>query len=149
MFRVFLVAGLLVAATVQIGTSARADDEDKYHEHLMKCAKACADCQVQCDFCFQHCAELVAKGNKDHVATMETCLGCAEWCKLAAALTARRSPFATDACEGCLKCAEICAKACEKFPDDKHMAECAKSCRECVKACKEMLERSMRARGQH
>jgi hypothetical protein len=29
---------------------------------------------------------------------------------------------------------------CEKFPDDKHMAACAKSCRDCAKACREMIQ---------
>jgi hypothetical protein len=39
-----------------------------------------------------------------------------------------------------MKCCLECAESCEKFPDDKHMAECAKSCRECAKACKEMIQ---------
>ena len=54
-------------------------------------------------------------------------------------MVARHSPFAAHACECCIKCTEACATACEKFPDDKHMAACAKACRDCAKACKEML----------
>lgn len=146
MFRFVLLSSALVAATSLSGSNVQADDQ-KYHDHLMKCAKACADCQVQCDSCFQHCAELVARGDKGHVVTMHTCLDCAEWCKLAASLTARHSPFAEEASSCCMKCADDCAKACEKFPDDEHMVECAKSCRQCVKACKELIDRSMRAKG--
>lgn len=139
MLKVFLLAGAVAATAFLNGTNVQADDQ-KHHEHFLKCAKACADCQVQCDSCFQHCANLAVQGDKSHVATMRTCLGCAEVCKLAASLTARGNPFAKEACECCGKCCEACAKACEKFPDDKHMAECAKSCRECAKACTEMIE---------
>ena len=32
-----------------------------------------------------------------------------------------------------------CAKECEKFPQDQHMAACAEECRKCEKACKAML----------
>lgn len=142
MCRTMIVSGAFVALGLLAAplAPAQADDAHKHHEHFMKCAKACADCQVHCDSCFAHCAELVAKGEKNHVETMNTCLGCADCCKLAASLTARHNPFAKEACECCMKCAEACAKACEKFPDDKHMAECAKSCRDCAKACKEMLD---------
>lgn len=142
MFRCFLFSSALVAATCG---NVQADDQ-KHHEYLMKCARACADCQVQCDSCFRHCAELATRGDKGHAVTMYTCLDCAECCKLAASLTARHSPFAEEASSCCMKCADDCARACEKFPNDKHMVECAKSCRECVKACKELIDRSMRAK---
>jgi hypothetical protein len=126
--------------TALAGGEARADDDHMHHEHFDKCAKLCADCQVACDGCFHHCAELVAKGDKDHVKTMHTCVDCAECCKLAATLSARHSPFAKAACECCAKCNDECAAACEKFKDDKHMAACAKACRDCAKACREMIK---------
>ena len=130
------------AAVVAMTTSqAKAEADDHPHsEHFTKCAKACADCQVSCDSCFHHCAVLVAKGDKDHVKTMHTCVDCAECCKLAATLSARSSPFAKHACECCAKCNDECATACEKFKDDKHMAACAKACRDCAKACRAMIK---------
>jgi hypothetical protein len=42
--------------------------------------------------------------------------------------------------ECCATCCDECAAACGKFPDDKHMAACAASCRECAKECRELLK---------
>ena len=121
-----LVAVLVAAVAVMgsaIAVAQKSAEQGHEHEtHFEKCAKACADCQTHCDSCFQHCAELVAKGDKDHVKSMHACVDCAECCKLAATLSARHSPFAAAACECCAKCNDECAAACEKFPDDKHMA---------------------------
>jgi hypothetical protein len=127
-------------ATLAVVARASADQVHEHETHFEECAKACADCQTHCDSCFQHCAELVAKGDKDHAQSMHACVDCAECCKLAATLSARHSPFAAAACECCAKCNDECAAACEKFPDDKHMAMCAKSCRDCAKACREMIK---------
>jgi hypothetical protein len=135
-----LVFGAIGAFTILRGIEARADDLDAHHEHLNKCAKVCAECQVSCDSCFHHCASLVEKGNKEHVITMHTCVDCAEFCALAAKLSARQSPFTSIACDGCAKACDECAKECEKFKEDKHMAACAKSCRDCAKACRAMIE---------
>jgi hypothetical protein len=132
--------GTLGAVTVQCGVQAWAQQPDAHHEHFVKCAKACADCQVSCDSCFHHCAALVATGKKEHVKTMHACADCAEYCALAAKLSARQSPFAATACEGCARTCDECAKECEKFKDDKHMADCAKSCRDCAKSCRTMID---------
>jgi hypothetical protein len=129
-------AGLATLA----GAQARADEGHEHAEHFLKCSKACADCQIQCDACHRHCARLLEAGKKEHAKTMQTCVDCAECCALAARLTARSSPFSAAACECCAKCCDDCAAACEKFPDDKHMAACAKSCRDCAKACREMIK---------
>ncbi len=134
----YLLSGLLVVAVAAPGLG-----EEQGHEHhavFQKCARACADCQLQCDSCFTHCRTLLTEGKKDHAKTVQTCADCAECCKLAATLTARSSPFSVPACECCAKCCDECAAACGKFKEDKHMAECAKSCRDCAKACREMLE---------
>jgi hypothetical protein len=40
---------------------------------------------------------------------------------------AKVGPMAMLACEAC----DMCAKACEKHPDDKVCATCAKACRDC------------------
>jgi hypothetical protein len=111
-----------------------------HKEAFAKCAKACADCQVECDACFSHCKDLLTAGKKEHATTLQMCVDCAECCTLAAKLTARGSPFAGNACETCAKCCDECAAACEKFKDDEHMARCAKVCRTCAAECREMLK---------
>jgi hypothetical protein len=133
------------AAVAVTATQVRAEDKAEvkdhpHNEHFAACAKACADCQQHCDMCFHHCATLLAEGKKEHAKTMHACVDCADCCKLAATLSARNSPFAKYACECCAKCNDECAAGCEKFPDDKHMAACAKSCRDCAKACREMIK---------
>jgi hypothetical protein len=131
------MSGLILSLSVP---AFGADEGGSHHGQMMQCAKACADCQLQCDSCFDHCRKFLAEGKKEHAKTAQTCADCGECCKLAATLTARSSPFSAPACECCAKCCDECAAACEVFKDDKHMAECAKSCRDCAKACREMLE---------
>ena len=133
-----LATALAVAVIASLGQSARAQHE--HDEHLTKCAKVCADCQVQCDSCFKHCLDLVAGGKKEHAKTAQLCVDCGECCKACATLCARQSPLARPMLECCAKCCDECAAACEKSPDDKHMAACAKSCRDCAKECREMLK---------
>ena len=133
---VALAAGLFAVG----GRTARADDPHAAHaQHFMQCAKACAACQIECDSCAAHCANLVAGGQKEHLTTLRTCQDCADICKTAASSSARGGPFAREICEACAKACDGCAKACEKHPDDKHMASCAKACRDCAKACRDMI----------
>jgi hypothetical protein len=139
MFRAFLMTNVFALAACLNATNVQAAD-DPHHEHLMKCAKACADCQLQCDMCFQHCAALLTQGEKAHAVTMRSCVDCAEVCKATATLSARHSPFTGGVCEVCVKVCDQCAASCEQFPDDKHMASCAKSCRDCAKECREMMK---------
>ena len=129
---------LVVAVLAPLGQSARAQHE--HAEHFVKCAKVCADCQVQCDSCFKHCLTLVTDGKKDHAKTAQLCVDCAECCKTCSTLCARVSPLSPHMLDCCAKCCDECAAACEKFPDDKHMAACAKSCRDCAKSCREMIQ---------
>jgi hypothetical protein len=139
-----IVFGALFAASLGLSglaaPAARAEEKDHAHEHMMKCAKACLDCQKDCDSCFHHCAHLLADGKKDHAKTMHLCVDCAELCSTAGKLSARNSPLAVTACEACAKACDQCAAACEKFPDDAHMKMCAKSCRDCAKECREMVK---------
>jgi hypothetical protein len=114
--------------------------QHEHDEHFMECAKACAECQLQCDSCFKHCLSLLANGKKEHLRTAQLCADCGECCRLAATLAARQSSLAGLACETCAKCCDECAAACEQRPDDKHLAQCAKSCRDCAKACRAMLK---------
>jgi hypothetical protein len=133
------MSGLAVAAFALAVPAARAQ-HDEHAEHLMKCAKVCADCQVQCDSCFKHCLSLLAHGHKDHAKSAQLCADCAECCKVCTTLCARHSPLAGPTLECCAKCCDLCAAACEKHPDDKHMAQCAKACRDCAKDCRAMLK---------
>ncbi len=135
MLMLFGVASLTGGAPVQA-----AEDKGDHHAHFAKCAKVCADCQLQCDMCFAHCRGLLAQGKKEHEMTTQLCVDCGDCCKLAASLSARMSPLSVEACDCCAKCCDKCAEACEKFPDDKRMAECAKSCRDCAKSCREMIQ---------
>jgi hypothetical protein len=128
-----LTACAIVAAL--LAPSSSLDAADDHGEHYTKCAKVCADCQVVCDSCFEHCLTLAAEGKKEHKKTAQMCSDCAECCKSCATLCARKSPLAGPMLECCAKCCEQCATACEKFPDDKHMADCAKTCRACAKQC--------------
>jgi hypothetical protein len=131
-----LAAFALAAVLAPSGLARAAED---HGEHFVKCAKVCAACQVECDSCFAHCLELAAGGKKEHQKTAQLCTDCAECCKSCATLCARKSPLAAPMLECCVKCCEKCAAACEKFPDDKHMAQCAKSCRDCAKECTDLL----------
>ena|SRR5581483_10157433 len=140
MHRGLSLAALAALALASGGADLRAAQDHHHGEAFVKCAKVCADCQVECSSCFHHCARMVIEGKKEHAKTMALCTDCAECCALAAKLSARQGPLAVMACENCAKCCDECAAACEKFKDDKHMAHCAKTCRDCAKACREMVK---------
>lgn len=114
--------------------------QDPYSKMLRECARACSDCQRECDSCATHCANLLAKGRKEHLGTLATCRDCADFCSAAAEIVARGGPFASLICQSCAEACARCAKECEKFPDDEHMQACAKECRKCEKACREMVK---------
>jgi hypothetical protein len=135
--RYSFLAFALIVTLFAAGPAARAQHD---HEAMMKCAKICAECQLHCDSCFKHCLGMLVEGKKDHAASAQLCADCAECCKLCATLCARHSPLSHPAAECCAKCCDTCATACEKFPDDKHMAACAKSCRDCAKECRAMIK---------
>jgi Domain of Unknown Function (DUF326) len=135
-----LLAIAIASSLLMLSNPAVGADDPPHHEHFMKCVKACLECQQECDSCYLHCRTLLEEGKKDHARTVDTCLGCAEFCSLAGKLAGRNSPFAGVACESCAKVCDECAEACGKFPDDKHMARCAKACRDCAKECREMLK---------
>ena len=130
-------AGLTAFARSQ----ASADEPHAKHtEHFTQCAKACAECLLECDSCYHHCAGLVVEGHKDHAKTMKLCVDCGEICSAAAKLAARQGVLAAILCDACAKACDECNTACEKFPDDKIMAKCAKACRDCAAACREMIK---------
>lgn len=136
--------GLTALGAATAGSAIAADDT-KHAAHrsiFMDCAKACSACARECQSCFDHCADLVSGGNKQHAETMRSCIDCAVLCAAADALCARSSSMAFLACTACEKACEQCAEACEKFPNDQHMAACTKECRKCADKCREMLKHS-------
>lgn len=126
-----------VALIVSLGLPTVAEHAD----HFAQCAKTCADCQLQCDACFNHCLTLTADGKKEHARTAQFCIDCAECCKSCSSLCERQSPLAAHLLECCAKCCEDCALECEKQPTDKRMAACAKTCRDCAKDCRALLQK--------
>jgi len=79
------VLGILGAGaaglTALAGGRVSADEPHAKHAaDFSQCAKACADCFLECDSCYQHCAGLVVEGQKDHAETMRLCIDCGERC---------------------------------------------------------------------
>lgn len=139
--RLTVGAALAVALVFAGGAATTArPDHDKHGGEFDKCAKACNDCQRMCDSCATHCAMLLAKGNKEHLKTLQTCQDCATHCSAAACIVARRGPFSDLICTACADACQRCGKACEHFKDDEHMRKCAEECFRCEKACREMLK---------
>lgn len=125
---------------VKKGADKPAIEHAEHNEGLQACAKACSDCQRACDVCSTHCAHLMADGKKEHMMTLMTCQDCADICAAASQVVARGGPFSGIICGSCADACATCAKHCEEFPDDEHMAACAKECRKCEKACREMVK---------
>jgi hypothetical protein len=143
--RSFVAAGMTTAAMAAMGRAAFAQ-VDEHSEHgdddksvMEACAKACSDCQRACDSCSTHCAKQVSAGKKEHLTTLMTCQDCADFCVAASQIVSRRGPFSEMICAPCADACAACAKECEKFPEDKHMAMCAEECRECEKACRAVV----------
>jgi hypothetical protein len=107
---------------------------------MQACAKACSDCQRECDMCSFHCSTLLAEGQRDHIASMRSCQDCAAICAASAQIVSRGGPYSGLICEVCAKACDHCAKTCEKFPKDEHMKKCAEECRKCQKACQDMAK---------
>jgi hypothetical protein len=138
--REFGLMGLSAAALAALETQVLGQEsrgaEDKYE----KCAAACSDCQRQCDACGHHCATLLAEGKKDHMASLQSCMDCADFCSAAAQIVARQGVFANLICQGCAEACKRCGMECEKHAShDKIMARCAEACRACEKACRAMI----------
>jgi hypothetical protein len=129
-----------------VGMGAATAQQTKGVEHLehnaamQACAKACSDCQRECDMCATHCAHLLHEGKKEHIASLMTCQDCATICSAAAQIVARGGPFAGSICTACADACNRCGKQCDKFADDQHMKKCAEECRKCEKACNDMIK---------
>ena len=142
MKRLVPLLGLAAILLFAVGTTA--DDKPAPDDHhggmFITCAKACNDCQRECDSCAGHCAGLVAEGKKDHMKTLGTCTDCAEICSAAARVTAHQGPMSAIICDACAKACDTCGDACAEFKDDDHMKKCSEQCKTCAKACREMVK---------
>jgi hypothetical protein len=128
------LAAMAGSAFAQVGGQLGTGDE-----MAVDCAKACADCARACDSCSTHCAHQLHTGKQEHMTTLMTCQDCADFCVAAAQIVARGGPFSKTICGPCADACGMCAKECEKFPDDEHMKMCAEECRKCEKACRAMV----------
>ena len=144
--RQFTVAGfsaLAAAATWQSALKAAQPDQHSVHygnnEVMKQCAKACSDCQLECNSCAAHCAMQLKEGHTEHAETLATCQDCADVCIAASQIVSRGGPFANLICKACADACSKCAASCKKFPNDQHMMKCAIECLKCEKACREML----------
>jgi hypothetical protein len=135
------VAGAGIAGAVSNSALAQQEPKSKSSGDaaMQKCAAECYDCAQECDACAAHCVEMVGSGKQGHMATLRSCLDCADICRAAGAASARSGVHAATICKACAEVCEACATACEKHKDDDVMVKCAKACRDCAKACKNML----------
>ena len=133
-----VLAAFGLSAVAQQDRPAHRGDHAEHNEALLACAKACSDCQRECDLCSSHCARMLNDGKKEHYTTLQTCRDCADVCATAAQITSRGGPFAKQICDACADVCARCGEACAKIADDPHMKRCAEECRKCEKACREM-----------
>ncbi len=152
--RNFTVAGLSAAAISVLGLGGRAEERtpaigsQNPADHFEPCARACCDCQRECDFCAAHCADMVGKGEQPYLVTLQVCLDCANLCAAAAQVVARHGLLSAVVCQACADACSRCAKECETVgKGDRRMAACAERCRLCEKSCRDMIAHSPEARG--
>lgn len=151
--REFTVGGLSAAAISVLGLAGHAEERtpaigsQNPADHFEPCARACSDCQRECDFCAAHCADMVGKGEQTYVVTLQACLDCANICAAAAHVVARHGIFSALVCRACADACSRCAKECETLgKGDQKMTVCADQCRMCEKSCREMVAHSPEAR---
>lgn len=94
------------------------------------------DCARSCYETITHCLEL--GGEHAEPRHINALLDCAQICETTAAFMSRGSELHPKLCAVCADACERCAQECERFPDDKVMAECAEICRQTAKSCRSM-----------
>lgn len=135
-----MVKALVAASILFVGGAAQKVVHSEHDKMAQSCAKACSDCQRACDTCSTHCGHLMAEGKKEHLETLMSCQDCATICSAASQSCARGGPYMASICTSCAEVCGMCAKRCEKFPDDQEMKACAEECRKCEKACQGMAK---------
>lgn len=100
------------------------------HDELIKKLDICI---AACNFCASSCLR------EDNVQMMAKCISmdmdCADVCRTAGVLLARKSPHGKHLLKECIEICEACAEECGKH-ESAHCQACAKACRECAEACK-------------
>lgn len=140
-----ILAGAFAALCTVTGLAARpsaatsAPAPDAYAQHVT-CAKACADCLVACESMAHDCGGMVEAGGKHHVKSMRLAADCAEFCTLAAKLTARHSDLCPAACEACAAACDRCVAECDLHPTVLSLRGYGASCKACAASCREMCK---------
>jgi hypothetical protein len=119
------------------------DNHSQHSQVHGKCAKVCVECQIACDECARRGAVLLREGHTESFAAFQTAEDCATICTAASRILSRGGPSSARICDTCREACASCAKECERFVDDQHMAACAEKCRDCEKAC-ERMSKAMR-----
>ncbi len=86
-----LTATAAIALAPSVEPLARA--QQKRAGNFAKCAKLCADCQLECEACAKHCMALTVEGKKEHAKVADLCADCGDCCKACSALCAREGPL--------------------------------------------------------
>ncbi len=102
------------------------------------CLESCVACAVACDEAAHHCLTKLAEGDSQHADRHRATTDCAEFCRLAAQMMARQSPYMIQSCQAC---GEVCQKTAEiiKDGDAPVMVEARKQMEQCVQTCREMV----------
>jgi len=143
--REFAMAGLSATALAALQVAGLAEERKTAGaaapvDSFETCARACSDCQRECDLCATHCAERMGQGESHHQATLMSCRDCADMCSAASHIAARHGAFVDLVCQSCADACSRCAKECQLHgKDDKVMMACAEECLKCEKACRTML----------
>ena len=152
--RDFAAAGLSAAALAALQVAGMAQERGRKPgigspnptDLFEPCARACSDCQRECDYCATHCADMLGKGEQTHLVTLQSCLDCADVCASAAHIVSRHGVLSETICQACAVACSRCGQECEKFAkDDERMRTCAEQCRACEKACRDMVAHASRS----
>jgi len=101
------------------------------------CIQACQACATACDTCAGAC---LSEGKAAHMsACIRNDIDCAEICRVAAGMMARRSDHALMVCKLCAAICHACAAECRKHPED-HCQACADACEMCEAQCLKMIQ---------
>ena len=104
----------LVAFAHEGQTQEKKVDHMEHNAMMQSCAKACSDCQRMCDHCATHCANLLADGKKEHLASLMHCQDCGTCCAACSQVCARGGPLSAVMADCCAKCCDHCAKRSEE-----------------------------------
>lgn len=108
------------------------------HEKYQSCINACDACAVECEHCATACLE------EDQVKKLTRCnqlnRDCADICRLASALMARGSEFASQICALCAEICQTCGDECAKHKEMEHCQRCAEVCYRCAEECRKMAK---------